>query len=104
MARKTTKAALVALERFRNQINYLEEVIRVKTTVPIENQAAHVQEKSLDYWYGRIDGAVAQVEDALFDNNCYHGFHYVAKDWSTWTGPNSPEFAEYRRQYNTRIL
>ncbi len=108
MARKTNKAAMVALDRFENQLKHFEEILRIKREVPVENQAAHVRDRGEDYWLGRIEGAVAQVEDALFDNKCYHGFGYIDSkgNWLTMDGLNRitehPEFKEWRRRYFTK--
>ena len=108
MARKTNKAALVALDRFENQLKHFEEILRIKREVPVKNQAAHVRDRSEDYWLGRIEGVVAQVEDALFDNKCYHGFGYIDSkgNWLTMDGLNRitehPEFKEWRRRYFTK--
>ena len=107
MARKTNKAALVALDRFENQLKHFEEILRIKREVPVENQAAHVRDRGEDYWLGRIEGAVAQVEDALFDNKCYHGFMYIDSKGMplTLNGQHiteHPEFKEWRRRYFTK--
>ena len=107
MARKTNKAAMVALDRFENQLKHFEEILRIKREVPVENQAAHVRDRGEDYWLGRIEGAVAQVEDALFDNKCYHGFMYIDSKGMPLSLNGQritehPEFKEWRRRYFTK--
>ena len=106
MARKTTKLGKVAIERWTNQRKHFEDILRIKEHVAIDCQADHVRSRSVDYWMGRIEGAIAAVEEVLFDTNCYHGFKYVdhAGNDLQWFGKfdrvtDHPDFKEWRRHY-----
>ena len=110
MAKKITPASVVKmLERHQGAINYIDEVIRVKKFVPVENQAEHVRSKSVEYWIGRADGANAMMEDALFSAGCYNGYSYVDRQetingltFNPCIGTSHPEFVEWRREYHRR--
>lgn len=101
MARKTTKLAKVAINRWNEQRHHFIEVLRVKNMVAVENQAPHIRDNSVDYWMGRIEQAIASVEDILFDHNCYHGFHYVDDTGNRLGVGGDAGFVEWLREYNT---
>jgi len=116
MARKckTPDKILELIKRHEAHIAYVDEMIRVKTTVPVENQAEHIRSKSIDYMEGLAVGANQMLENALFEYNCYAGFCYrgvpvTHRDEgggtylvAPYVGPDNPDFKEWRRQYFTR--
>lgn len=113
MARKCkTPAKLLALiERHQGTMRHIDEVLRVKRMVPVENQANHIREKSEDYWIGLAHGHSAMLETALFEHNCYAGFHYVGStpvvldedtSFLPSVGLEHPEYAAWRVSYLTR--
>lgn len=107
---KTTKACRELMENQQDMIVYVTEILRVKRTVPLENQANHVKSKSEEYWIGLADGVNAMLENALFAAKCYAGFSYMGipkqmPDGSISTemvGPDHPEYAGWRRMYYTK--
>lgn len=111
MARKCKTPTLVK-ELAQSQVNYLnwvDECIRVKTTVPAENQADHIREKSADYYIGLADGMNNMLEVAMMRSNCYAGFQYVGLEktleetkYNPVVGPDHPEYAGWRRHYSIR--
>jgi hypothetical protein len=108
--KKKTPAFIIDLiTRHMDHVEWLEEAMGVKLRVPVENQAQHIQERSVDNLLGKIDGMIACLEDALHAYGCYAGFRYVARSahlegtqfWEP-VGLVDPRFKEYRRQYLVR--
>lgn len=115
--RKTPPAiAELILVKYPAQISYVEELIRVKTSVAPENQGRHVREGNPDQWIGRLEGYQCAMEDAMHKANCYAGFMYVGAERLTIhedgtesksrfsVGIDHPEFREWRRVYFTNGL
>ena len=121
MAKRKTSAFLRKLiERHIEKIAYIDEMIRVKTTVAVESQADHIKAGTVAEWEARAAGINALLEDALFIGGCYAGFMYQGEQkrryhptgapgeggsWSTHyesVGSEHPEFKEWRRFYFTR--
>lgn len=117
MNRKTPKHVLELLKRHENLIQYITECIRAKTTVPVENQAPHIRDNSVEGWVGMASGCNAMLEESLSIAGCYAGFCYLAaapiytdgggkyvpSTNPPSTNPNNPDFAEWRRQYFARL-
>lgn len=64
------------------------------------------------YWVGLIGGINFMLEEALRQNNCYHGYTYQCRnvivldngqEFRPMCGTDHPEFAEWRREYVIRI-
>lgn len=105
MARKTTKIALDAIIRFEEAIAHFEEVLRVKQ-LPLENQARHIREKSIEFYEGWLSGVQMMTEFILHEQRCYHGFGYVDSNLKSldWQGvyehiTQHPEYRKYRVHY-----
>lgn len=105
--KKTPDHIVNMLQRHADNVEHHEEMIQVKLTVPIENQAQHVRQNTVEQMIGRIEGMNTMVEEALHAYGCYRGFTYRARpktiDGTTvrvFVGPNHPEFKEYRRTYH----
>lgn len=112
MTRKCkTPAKVKAIMDFHvQQIEWITETLRVKRTVPIENQADHVK-KSEDYWLGLAHGYNAMLESVLHEHNCYVGFVYVGatavgfdgcEPFIPMVGVDHPEYASWRVRYLER--
>lgn len=104
--RKTPKAlAAVVITRHRLQIEHTEELLRVKRTVPVENQADHVKRLTEEQIVARMEGYNTCLEDAMHESNCYAGFHnYGPKqaDGARYqVPPGSEDFLDWRRIYYT---
>jgi hypothetical protein len=113
MSRKCkTPAKLIALlDRQQGVMRHVDEVLRVKRTAALENQAAHVREKPEDYWIGLAHGANNMVEAVLHEHNCYAGFYYQGltpvkgagvDDFLPRVGYDDPEYAAWRVKYMVR--
>lgn len=112
--RKTPDHLLKMIEWQTNFMNHTDEQIRVKLEVPVENQADHIREKTVEQMIGRAEGVNTLLEHALMDWGCWAGFQYVGKpkrvynEDSSFTvqhtvvGHTHPEYAEWRRIYYTR--
>jgi hypothetical protein len=105
---KTPTHVLRLMERQELILRHVDEVLRVKATVPVESQADHVREKSADYYVGLADGANTMLEEAMHRAGCYAGFMYVSESKGqsycivrSEVRPDHPEFAEWRRVYFT---
>lgn len=108
---KTPARLVAAIERHAGHMIHISEVLRVKRTVPAENQAGYLRDRSEDYWIGVAVGRSNALEEQLFEAKCYAGFNYIASNWETFeqdgvthnvarsVSPNSPDFAEWRVQY-----
>lgn len=95
-------------------VDHVDEMIRVKTTVPVENQAEHVRSKSVDFMEGMAVGFNQMLEAVLFEHNCYAGYMNVGHKqsrpdegpgvnyWSESVEPSHPDYADWRRHYFTR--
>lgn len=109
--RKTPKYLAALIERHADFCDHVDELIRVKTTVPVENQAQHVRDGTPELWIGRAEGYWIALETALMAYGCYAGFMHVGPKKAqlnsdntvsySWTGvgPNDPEYREWRRHY-----
>lgn len=111
--RKTPDHLVKLVEDHARQLIWIDEVLRVKATVPVEDQGSHVR-KSVEYWHARAEGMSNMLETALMNWNCYGGFGYRGEAKSQlsddgklytvrdWVGPQHAEFQEWRREYFTR--
>lgn len=109
--RKATPDVKRTIERHEAYIEWIEEVLRVKRTVPVEDQAKHVREKSEEYWIGLAHGASSMLEAMLHEFGCYAGFQHMSEKRtqrnqdgtvSTWreaVGPDHPEYTSWRVRY-----
>jgi hypothetical protein len=107
--RKTPKYLAEMIQRHADYVDYAEERIRVKTTVPVENQAEHIQRVTVAEIEGQVTGYWVALEAALMAYGCYAGFMYVGEKKrengaNCWISvkPDHPEFREWRRHYFTR--
>lgn len=111
MKRKTpAPLAEVIMTRQPEVIAHLEEMLRVKRTVPAENQAPHVRDRSEAEMAAFVNGFNACLEVVMHEFNCYAGFHNYGlpktseKHLGTarhQVAPGDPEFEEWRKLYYT---
>lgn len=106
--RKTPKHLVELIQRHADFVDYADERIRVKTTVPEENQADHIKGITVAEIEAQATGAWVMLENALMAYGCYAGFCYVGlkvreNGAYVWRGvpPSHPEFKEWRRHYYT---
>lgn len=102
--KKTPKYLVELIHRHMDFVDYADERIRVKTTIPAENQADHIKRISVAEIEAQATGAWVMLESALMAYGCYAGFMYVGlKHDNSWRGvkPDDNEFAEWRRHYFT---
>lgn len=113
MARKAKTPAklLEVIKRHECAMAHISELLRVKRTVPIDNQAPHVRTSSEDYLRGLAHGNSAMLENMLFESNCYAGFSYIAETPVSFEGcppfiptigPDHPEYTSWRVRYHSR--
>ena len=110
MAKTPTRIRELLL-RQSEQMDHISEILRVKRTVPVENQAPHVRNKSEDYWIGVAHGYNNMVEQVLFEHKCYAGFHTRAEkpvtlstgeSYYPWISSDQPGYEDWRVQYHTK--
>lgn len=111
MARKTPAKIIALIKRHDAQMEYITEILRVKRTVPVENQAAHVRYGE-DYWKGLAHGYSGMLENALHEHGCYAGFCYVGSNrmraedagesWPNRVGIDDPDYESWRVSYQVR--
>lgn len=114
---KTPKALREAIADYDRAVEYTEELIRVKTTIPVENQAQHVRDGSPEVWIARLEGQWVMLESMLHRAHCYAGFQYLGpKVYQLIEGSappqyisvrysigcDHPDFAPWRRTYFTK--
>ena len=107
--KNTPKHLVELIERHANYVDHVEERIRVKATVPVENQADHIRNGNPDLWIGRAEGFWVALEAALMAYGCYAGYMNVGfkkrhADGSTSresVGPDHPEYRDWARVYFT---
>lgn len=104
--KKTPPFLIELIRRHEELVEWIEQCMHTKTTTPIECQANVIQEQTTDHMLGRINGAIATLEDALHAYGCYRGFRYVARPvmvdgqpMREFVGLDDPRFKEYRRRY-----
>ena len=108
---KTPQRLVKMIRRHIEYLNHIDEMIRIKTTVPVENQAQHIQNGTVEFWEGCAMGAGSMLNTALNDANCYAGFMYVGEPKRAADGSRyavsvtaaDPEFKEWRRHYFTKV-
>ena len=109
--RKTPPLILDMMKRQQVLMRHVDEVLRVKRTVPLENQMTHVREKSEDYWIGLADGHNTMLENMMLEYNCYAGFQNQGctpvvlesgDSFYPWVDRDDPEYAGWRRVYFAR--
>ena len=108
MSRKfSTKAARHAVEMHSNQLEFIEEILARGPDARDDGQVLY-NNKSFDYWEGRLDQAVVICGSTLHFENCYYGFNYVDSK-GNWLIANPdqyitkhPEYRDWRVRYYTR--
>ena len=108
---KTPQRLVKMISRHIEYLDHVDEMIRVKTTVPVENQAWHIQNSTVEFLEGCAMGACMMLDHALADSNCYAGFMYVGPSKRSADGSayaesvtaTNPEFKEWRRHYFTKV-
>lgn len=106
--RKTPKAlAEVIMTRQPEVLNWIEEKMRVKT-LPLSQQAPHVQEQTVGEMTAYMDGYNACLEEVMHRFNCYAGYMHVGPrqrlggvESRNSVGPNDTSYREWRRVYYT---
>lgn len=111
MKRKTPPAlAEVIMKRHPEVIAHLEEMLRVKRTVPVESQAEHVRDRTEAEMVAFVNGYSACLEAVMHEFNCYAGFHNYGPPVTTekhlgttryQVPPTHPDYLEWRRLYYT---
>lgn len=106
---RTPAKVVELLSRHQQQMDHVEEVLRVKRTVPLENQAEHVKSRSEDYWIGIAHGASNMLESVLHEYKCYAGFHHVGpkttldgEPFHPWVNMGHPDYTSWRVSYHTK--
>lgn len=114
---KTPKILQEAIAQYERAVTHTEELIRVKHTVPEENQAQHVRDGFDALWIARLEGQWVLLEYLLHQAKCYAGFMYVGRpkyQLIEGTSPpqyttarygvtlQDPDFADWRRVYFTK--
>jgi len=109
MARKkTTKAALKAIDVFEKALKHFEEVIHIKTTYKPENVAVCYRKKTIDWYEGWISGVLSVCQQTLHDENCYFGYQHIDSkgQWLNFEDgqyiTDHPEYRSYRISFYTR--
>lgn len=113
--RKTPEYIVQLFVRQQQRLDWVDEVLRVKRTVPPDSQADHIKAHPESYWIDMMVGYNCAIEDVMHEYGCYHGFGYVGlrgkvqqgeslfgSDPETArprVGVNHPDFAEWRRFY-----
>lgn len=113
MARKRKtppELAQVLMKRHEELLDHLEEMLRVKHEVPVENQASHIRDRTEAEMIARMDGYNACLEDVMRAFNCYAGFSYAgptridpATGYKSRSLFDSTEAAEADSYYKTDI-
>lgn len=111
MKRKTPPAlAEVIMTRQPAVIEHCEEMLRVKRTVAVENQADHVRDRSEAEMVAFVNGFNACLEAVMHEFNCYAGFHNYGPMQGTdprlgtarhQVAPGHPDYLEWRKLYYT---
>lgn len=114
MPRKTPKLLLYAIENHNCAVELVEDLIRAKTTRPVDMQAPHVRAGTPELWIARLEGQAIMLESLLHHAGCYAGFAYLSEPepcgegpgGTTYVrvhiGPTHPQYADWRRRYFTR--
>lgn len=108
MPRKTPAHVVKMLERYEEKMLHFEEILRIKSTFPVENQAAHVRDNSFEYYDGVIRGTISATEDMLHTFGCYHGFYYVnaLRESLVYVSgrkiQDDPEYRDWRIKFYTK--
>ncbi len=102
--------AEVLMVRHEELLTHLEEKLRVKRTVPVENQADHIRDATEAEMIARMDGYNACLEDVMAAFKCYAGYSYAgptridpATGWKSRSLFDSGEAAEADQFYKTDI-
>jgi len=109
---KTPAKVIELMQCQQDTIAYVTDALRVKRTVPVENQADWVRERSEDYFKGMARGANTMLESVLSKFNCYAGFSYFGTTLTVFKtaslsfypsiGPDHPEYEDWRVVYAVR--
>lgn len=108
--KRTPKHLRELIQRHDEFINYCEERIAAKTTVPVENQAAHIRQTTVECIVGQAEGAWVMLEAALMAYGCYAGYSNFGLKQTNADGaahrssvtPGHPEYRDWFRIYYTR--
>lgn len=105
MPRKTkTPAKIIELIASQQRaVAHTTESLRLKKIVPLENQETHLRTLSEDKIVGFMEGVNSMLESALMQFNCYAGFYYQSPDGDRLGRIDTPDFAEWRRNYIVRM-
>lgn len=107
--KKTPPFMIEMLKRHAAGMDWVDEMIRVKMTVPVDSQANHIKDHDIDYFVGLADGQNAMMENALHSYGCYAGFQNVGPKVTTdgveyrpWVGSAHSDYRGWRRVYCQR--
>jgi hypothetical protein len=101
--RPTSPLAIKIIRKFNERLEWAEKCINEKR-LPIDKQPITIQSKSIEFFEGCINGAIAITATVLDEENCFHGFNYVDKQLNTIESPamNHPDFRLWRVQFITK--
>lgn len=69
--------ARVIMERHAAVIDHLDEMLHIKRTLPVDQQAPHIRDRTEAEMVAYVDGFNACLEAAMHEFNCYAGFSYA---------------------------
>lgn len=95
--RKTPKElANVLMTRHEQVLDHCDEMLRVKRTVELENQAEHIRNRTPEEMIAFVNGYNACLEAVMHEFGCYAGFSYA--------GPTREQEDSAGNKYKSRSL
>jgi len=109
MARKkTTKAALAAIQRYNASREHFEGILKTRAKYPEENWTEHTKKWTPEVIDAYMRGFMGATEGVISDQKCWAGFYYVDEsgEFLHFDGhlliENNPKYREWRVKFVVR--
>lgn len=106
--RKTTKAALAAIQRYNASREHFEGVLKTLERLPVENWTEHTKKWTPEVIDAYMRGFMAATEGVIFDQNCWGGFYRVDEngEFLNFDGhlliEDNPKYRDWRVKFIVR--
>lgn len=109
MARKkTTKAALAAIQRYNASREHFEGILKTRAKYPEDSWTEHTKKWTPEYINAYMRGFLGATEGVLHDQGCWAGFYYIDSkgEYLKFDGhlmiENHPEYRDWRVKFLVR--
>lgn len=106
--RKTTKAALAAIQRYNASREHFEGILKTRAKYPEENWTEHTKKWTPEVIDAYMRGFMGATESIIHDQGCWAGFYHLngQGEYLRFDGhlliENHPEYRDWRVKFLVR--